>query len=125
MATYLHSIYGGGSRYYKFPTIFPVDTCCKDALLALSTLFSTLENAVTTFFPSSSIIAPMIAAMGATAKVSDKVFVRLTWRQQYPGVVFHPDSLLQRLQIKDLYLQYGMDYTKDPLFKDELGLTLV
>ena len=67
----------------------------------------------------------MIAAMGATAKVSDKVFVRLTWRQQYPGVVFHPDSLLQRLQIKDLYLQYGMDYTKDPLFKDELGLTLV
>ena len=122
--SYLHSIYGGGKTYYTQPPLSD-DKCCFDALIALSALFSAIENAVEIFFPSTSIIAPMIAPMGAKAKVSNKVFVRLTWRQQYPGVVFHPDSLLQRLQIKDIYLQYDMDYTGDPLFTDELGLTLL
>ena len=95
-----------------------------DALLALSSLFSVLENAINVFIPSTSIVAPMIAPMSAKATVSDKVFIRLAWRQEYPGAVFHPDNLLQRLQIKELYLQYGMDYMNDPLFKDDLGLTL-
>lgn len=67
----------------------------------------------------------MIAPMGATVKVSDKVFVRLTWAQQYPGIVFQSDCCLHLLQIKDLYLQFGMDYTNDPLFKSGLGLTLL
>jgi hypothetical protein len=125
MVTYLHSIYGGGTNYFTLPSIIPVDTCCKDALLALSSLFSALENAVMVFFPSSSIIAPLVAPMGATVKVSDKVFVRLTWCQQNPGIVFQSDSLFQLLQIKDLYLQFGMDYTNDPLFKSGLGLTLL
>lgn len=125
MVTYLHSIYGGGKNYFTLPSILPVDTCCEDALLALSSLFSALENAVTVFFPSSSIVAPMIAPMGATVMVSDKVFVRLTWAQQYPGVVFQPDCLLQLLQIKDLYLQFGMDYSKDMIFRTELGSTLL
>jgi hypothetical protein len=122
--SYLHNIYGGGRTYY---TQHPLsdDKCCFDALIALSALFSAIENAVELFFPSTSIMAPMIAPMVAKATVSNKVFVRITWRQQYPGVVFHPDSLLQRLQIKDIYLQFGMDYSNDPLFNDELGKTLV
>jgi hypothetical protein len=93
--------------------------------MALSSLFSAMENAINVFIPSTAIVAPMIAPMSATATVSDKVFIRLTWRQEYPGTVFDPDNLLQRLQIKELYLQYGMEYTNDPLFMDELGLTLV
>jgi hypothetical protein len=121
----LHNIYGGGAMYYTVPTILLPDTCCVDALLALSTLFSVLENAVEVFFPSSSVIAPMIAPMSATAGVSEKVYVRLIWRHEYEGMMFSPENLLQRLQIKDIYLQLGLDYTNDPLFKDALGLTLV
>ena len=67
----------------------------------------------------------MIAPMSATANVSDKLFVRLTWRQTYPDVVFATDNALQRLQIKAIYLEYGLDHRKDPLFKDALGLSLV
>lgn len=93
--------------------------------MALTVFFSALENAINFFIPSTSILAPMIAPMGAKATVSDKVFVRLVWRQEYPGAVFHPDNLLQRLQIKEIYLQYGMDYTSDPLFMDALGLILI
>jgi hypothetical protein len=63
--------------------------------------------------------------MGATVNVSDKLFVRLTWRQTYPGDVFESDSLLQRLQIKAIYQEFGLDYKKDPLFKDALGMTLL
>ena len=124
-------IYGGGGSSvgiyggtYSQPASGE-DTCCTDALIALSSLFSVLENAVNIFFPSSSILAPMIAPMGAKAAVSDKVFVRITWRQQYPNIVFHPDNLIQRLQLKEIYLMFGMNYTNDPLFRDELGRTLL
>lgn len=122
-------IYGGASTYVSTTTsttsTYVVDTCCKDALLALTFLFSAIENVVDIFFPSLSIIAPMIAPMGARAGVSEKVYVRLIWRHEYEGIIFHPENLLQRLQIKEIYLRYGWDYTVDPLFMDPIGLTLV
>jgi len=119
----MSSIYGGVAIYYT-PTV-KQDPYSTDALLALSSLFSVLESVVDIFFPASSVIAPMIAPMSAKANVSDKVFVRLTWRQRYPGAVFQADNILQRLQIKAIYLEFGVDFKDDPLFKDAIGLTLV
>lgn len=114
--SYKHNVYGAGDKLFNIPNIDP-DTCCRDALLALSNLLSVMQNAINYFIPNTAILAPMIAAMGGKATVSDKVFVRLTWRKENQGVVFKADNLLQKLQIKDIYLRYGMDYTKDPLFK--------
>lgn len=119
----MSSIYGGVSIIYT-PVIQQIPFVT-DSLLALSSLFSVLESLVEVFFPASSILAPMIAPMSATVNVSDKLFVRLTWRQTYPDVVFDTKNALQRLQIKAIYLEYGMDHKKDPLFKDALGLSLV
>ena len=115
----MSSIYGGVSIIYT-PVIQQIPYVT-DSHLALSSLFSVLESLVEVFFPASSILAPM----SATVNVSDKLFVRLTWRQTYPDVVFDTKNALQRLQIKAIYLEYGMDHKKDPLFKDALGLSLV
>jgi hypothetical protein len=126
----LKSIYGGATSasnpvYYDTVPYVLSDTCCTNALKSLSSFFSVLESVVEMFFPSTSILAPMIANMSAKATVSDKVYVRLIWRHEYPGMVFSPDNLIQRLQIKSIYIQEGLDYSIDPLFMDDLGLTLL
>jgi hypothetical protein len=132
--SYLHSIYGGGAGFTGgngggggsgAVTYVSPDTCCTDALIALSSLFSAMEQAINVFFPANAVVAPMIAPMGASATLSDKLFVRITWRQEYPGMIFNPDNLIQRLQIKDMYIRYGLDYTADPLFLDAIGVTLI
>lgn len=125
----LKSIYGGSESvsnpvYYNTVPYILSDACCTNALKALSSLFSVLESVVEMFFPSTSILAPMIANMSAKATVSDKVYVRLIWRHQYQDV-FSPENLIQRLQIKDIYILEGLDYSSDPLFMDDLGLTLL
>lgn len=84
-----------------------------------------VEQTVQKSYPITAIISEFVAAMQARTTVRPVLFVRLVWRERNPGVYFDINYPLHRLQIKGLYLEYGMDHRSDPLFKDALGLTLV
>jgi hypothetical protein len=84
-----------------------------------------VEQTVQKSYPITAIISEFIAAMSARTGVRPIIFVRLVWRERNPGVYFDVNYPLHRLQIKGLYIEYGVDYQYDPLFKDALGLTLV
>jgi hypothetical protein len=76
----------------------------------------TVQKTIQRFFPSAKVVSEFIADMGARMYVSPALYVRITWRQMYAGATFNIENPLQRLQIKDIYLMYGYDWTKDPLF---------
>ena len=84
-----------------------------------------VEQTVQKSYPITAIISEFVAAMQARTTVRPVLFVRLVWRERNPGVYFDINYPLHRLQIKGIYIEYGVDYRTDPLFKDALGLTLV
>ena len=84
-----------------------------------------VEQTVQKSYPITAIINEFVASMSARTGVRPVLFVRLAWRERNPGVYFDINYPLHRLQIKGLYIEYGVDYRNDPLFKDALGLTLV
>lgn len=84
-----------------------------------------VQQTVQKSYPITAIITEFVAAMQARTTVRPVLFVRLAWRERNPGVYFDINYTLHRLQIKGIYLEYGLDHRSDPLFKDALGLTLV
>jgi hypothetical protein len=119
LRSYRHPIYGGERKRSK---------CCATlttALNAMERLVYNMENTVYEMFPPVLIVPQIIGHATARAIMNDKLVVRLTWRQRYPGVYFDDQSKIQRLQIKAIYIEMGADHTQDPLFKDAIGLPLV
>jgi hypothetical protein len=90
----------------ELPTIFR----------ALESTILIVQRTIQRFFPSVTALSQFVADMGARAFVSPALFVRIAWRQAYPGVKFDIENPIQRLQIKDMYLVYGYDWTIDPMF---------
>jgi hypothetical protein len=84
-----------------------------------------VQQTVQKSYPITAIISEFVAAMQARTAVRPVLFVRLVWRERNPGVYFDINYALHRLQIKGIYIEYGVDHRADPLFKDALGLTLV
>ena len=84
-----------------------------------------VQQTVQKSYPITAIISEFVAAMQARTAVRPVLFVRLVWRERNPGVYFDINYPLHRLQIKGIYIEYGVDHRGDPLFKDALGLTLV
>ena len=94
---------------------------------ALESLYRTttiIEGNVQTLFPPTFVLNEIVGSMSVRAYLPPVLYVRVTWRQRYPDKLFDTKNILQRLQIKGIYLEYGMDHRADPLFKDSLGLTL-
>lgn len=96
--------------------------CSSDICLTIPTLttliavIETVTNIVDMFFPIAIARAPYIASMSARGAIPPAVFVRLAWRKEYSSTKFIA-SRIQKLQIMDLYIQYGLDWTSDGLFK--------
>lgn len=84
-----------------------------------------VEQTVQKSYPITAVITEFVAAMTAKTGVRPVLFVRLVWRERNPGVYFDINYPLHRLQIKGIYIEFGVDHRADPLFKDALGLTLV
>jgi hypothetical protein len=84
-----------------------------------------VQQTVQKSYPITAVISEFVAAMNARTGVRPVLFVRLVWRERNPGVYFDINYPLHRLQIKGIYIEYGVDHRADPLFKDALGLTLV
>lgn len=118
MRAYRHPIYGARPR---------VD--CTDAFVSafadLATLIESIIQTISMFFPAAVIMSTIIGEAKATMILPPQLFVRLIWKQRYEGTIFCKTSIIHRLQLKGIYLEYGADYTTDPLFTDELGRTLV
>lgn len=94
---------------------------------ALESLYRTttiIEVDVQTLFPATFVLSEIVGSMNVRAYMPPVLYVRVTWRQRYPDKLFDTKNILQRLQIKGIYLEFGMDHRADPLFKDTIGLTL-
>jgi hypothetical protein len=119
-------IYGISKRKADGPGT-PCSVCpdISAAFVALESFIYKVQETIGEFFPASLVVSRMIAEMSARASVPPPIFVRLAWLDRHNGEPFDVDNVLNRLQIKTIYLEYGLDHTRDPLFKDTLGLTLV
>lgn len=121
--TYRHSIYGS-----RKTTNAALEQCCKqmnDIIRSVTGMMYAVMNTVDAYFPETFVINQIIGQMRGLARLSPKLFVRVTWRQRYPNVYFDDRNVLHRLQIKGIYLEFNGDYCDDPLFKDALGVSLI
>ena len=67
------------------------------------------------FFPAITLNSNVIADMGAKMQLSPSLFTRLVWAQRNKGTKYDATSRLHLTQLKDIYLEYDMDWTKDPV----------
>jgi hypothetical protein len=131
---YFKSIYGSRKKVLVSPSAAAaanggicVPGCpdIRDSFLALNDLIYTIEQSIPVHFSVDGVISEFVAPISARGYVSPPVFVRLIWRQENPNVRFNSDDSIHRLQIKDIYIRLGYNYTKDRMFQDTIGLALV
>jgi hypothetical protein len=134
MSKFRHPIYGTKPRVVIRPaaqTVSSAPYCYQpcpgidDAFISLEEMIFNLERALQQYYQPQRVVSEFIAQMSARCYVPPAILVRLAWREAHPGVRFEITDRIQRLQIKFIYIQFGYDYTDDPLFKDALGLTLI
>ena len=92
------------------------------AMLDLSKLFADYAKLVditakiiNKFFPAITLNSNVVADMGAKMQLSPSLFTRLAWAQRNKGTKYDTTSRLHLTQLKDIYLEYDMDWTKDPV----------
>lgn len=92
------------------------------AMLDLSKLFADYAKLVditakiiNKFFPTITLNSNVVADMGAKMQLSPSLFTRLAWAQRNKGTKYDTTSRLHLTQLKDIYLEYDMDWTKDPV----------
>lgn len=115
------SINGSGAGYSGMgmgmgcPEIIPItDSTDTVSLNEFLKLIENLYDIIETSFPSAEAISSFIAQFTAPAKVNPFTYVRFAWIKANPGKKLYP-SKEAALDIKELYLVNGMDWTKDPL----------
>jgi len=118
------SIYGARSSGRTIYGGVPDDVCdaknvclTTDLLSAFYEMTTTIRSVVEQLFPAAHATSAYIANMSAIGGIPPAYFVRLAWRQMYPGETF-TGTPVQVLQLEDIYLQYDLviDPTKDKLF---------
>jgi hypothetical protein len=96
----------------------------RDAFIALENQIFLTEQALQQYYQPDRAVSEFIARMDARCTVPPVIFVRLVWRQENPRP-FNINEIMDRLDIKDIYVRYGFQYKDDPIFNDTLGRTLV
>ena len=66
------------------------------------------------YFPFEKTYAPFVAVMPYKASISPIVFIYLKYIEYYPDTKISLDDVISLLNLKDLYLQYNMDWQNDP-----------
>ncbi len=56
-----------------------------------------------------------LAKMTGTSAASPFMIVYLVWTRMNPGKTFDPEDAFQRNQVKDIYLNMGVDWKDDPV----------
>jgi len=80
-------------------------------------LLGELRHTVDFLFPATTAKAPFVAEMSARGYIPASYFVRYAWRQKFKGVAW-VNSCTQAGQLKDLYLEFGLDFSNDPYVRD-------
>ena len=81
-------------------------------LLALTTV---TKESVGRYFPGVSLFAPFSSAMDATISVSPALFTRIAWAQRNKPNKYDKTSAAHIYQLKDIYAEFGYDWTTDPI----------
>ena len=114
----LKSIYGPGTTTVCVPTA--CDEELEDALQNLFTFFDLVKGTIKQFFQAKGIVAQKIADMTASIYMIPPLFVRAIWAQRHKGVLFDSDDATCNNQLKDIYLEFGMEWFQDPLLNPPL-----
>ena len=85
------------------------------SLQTIGNLAGTFSILIDKFYPTAIVRAPIIGSMSARGYISPKLYVRIVWRNMNPGVVF-TGTPQQLYEIKDIYINSGLDWTNDKLF---------
>ena len=94
---------------------------CDDSatVLQLENLIESLYSLIGKLFPSSGVTSSLIAEYTVKAKLNPFTYVRFAWINEHPGQRMF-SCPLNALHLKDLYLQFGFDWTKDPMIMKHL-----
>ena len=71
------------------------------------------------FFPGATAFARLVAPMGATVTMSPALTMRFLWMKAHPGILFDSMNHTALLQLKDLYLKHGFDWTTDAVLNSD------
>ncbi len=113
-----------GREIYGYRKVIPCcvsDLCLTEELVgAFQTLLGEVKTIVSTLYPHTEVKSAIVADMGAKAWVHPPILVRIFWRRAHPGVQWlgTPDQVLQLL---DIYLLNGWEWTGDKLFDTNAG----
>lgn len=91
----------------------PVTCDTGPIMLAFLELVESTRGIVDRLFPAAQVKANFITPLKARGFIPPLFFIRLAWRQKYKGVIWL-GSCIQMGQLKDMYLEFGMDWTIDP-----------
>jgi hypothetical protein len=96
------------------PVVPPV--ICDDSakIEELLVLIDTLYAAIDKLFPLIKIISKQHSLLSVTSHVIPPLYVRLVWIEQHKRVRFK-GSLVQLLQLKDIYYALGEDWKQDKI----------
>jgi hypothetical protein len=78
-------------------------------------MFKATQRVINAFFPTANAFAPIVADMNAEVSTEPFIFVRLVWAYKNPGKAFNKTSYRDLIDLLDIYYQYLMDPTTDPL----------
>ena len=94
---------------------------------AYNALLKDVEKLISTRIDDTYVQPEIIATMSARAFVSPKLYVRLLWRNNNPNTSFNSKNRYHRVQILLVYANLNIlsQAVVDPLFKDELGISIL
>jgi len=107
-------IYGIGTKTACDPTV----TCATGPLMmAFLQLVESTRGVVDKLFPAAHVTSKFITPLAARGSIPPLYFIRLAWRQKFKGVEW-VGTCIQAGQLKDLYLEFGLDFSSDPYVRD-------
>jgi len=87
----------------------------KKILTDLLELTTVTKASVDRYFPGLRLFAPFVTAMDATISVTPALFTRIAWAQRNKPNKYDKTSAIHIYQLKDIYAEYGYDWTTDPV----------
>jgi hypothetical protein len=97
------------------PPVVPPVICDDSAKIEeLLVLIDTLYAAIDKLFPLIRVVAKQHSQLSVTSHVIPPLYVRLVWIEQHKRVRFI-GSLVQLLQLKDIYYALGEDWKQDKI----------
>lgn len=80
-------------------------------------LITVTSSLIKQFFPGAIVSTSVIADMGVKLNLSPSLFTRLSWATRNKDIKFDSKSMIHLTQLKDIYVEYDMDWTNDPVLK--------